>query len=62
MIKTLANALTIVAVAATPISAQTGARKTDAKMEGMDRGKMEMMEPATGWKELDAFHKLLAAS
>ncbi|MEP6765274.1 MAG: hypothetical protein ABJB66_13235, partial [Gemmatimonadaceae bacterium] len=47
---------------AVPLSAQGGAKKADGKMEGMEHSKMGMQEPATGWKELDAFHTILAAT
>ncbi len=38
------------------------AKSVPAKPMEMDHGKMDMQEPATGWKELDAFHELMAAS
>jgi len=47
-------------IASVSLSAQT--KPAPAKPMEMDHGKMEMQEPATGWKELDAFHELMAAS
>ena len=57
-----ALAALLIAASASPLAAQGTAKKAEGKMEGMDHSKMEMMEPATGWKELDAFHTLLAAT
>lgn len=52
------TAALLVTVSAIPASAQT----PPAKPPVMDHEKMGMQEPATGWKELDAFHTLMAAS
>jgi hypothetical protein len=57
--RTLAISVFAVALSAASLAAQTGTAKPPEKM---DHDKMEMMEPATGWKELDAFHELMAAS
>lgn len=43
-------------------SAAGQVKAAPAKPMEMDHSKMEMKEPATGWKELDAFHELMAAS
>ncbi|MEP6835076.1 MAG: hypothetical protein ABJB74_16940 [Gemmatimonas sp.] len=48
------------AICSVSLAAQTN--PAPAKPMAMDHGKMEMQEPATGWKELDSFHTLMAAS
>ena len=60
--KTLAFASLLAVFGAAPLSAQGAAKKTEGKMEGMEHSMMGMQEPATGWKELDAFHTILAAT
>lgn len=49
-----------VAICSVTVSAQT--KPAPAKPMEMDHGKMEMHESKSGWKELDAFHELMAAS
>lgn len=49
-----------VAVSAATVSAQ--AKPAPSKPMEMDHSKMEMHESMSGWKELDAFHTLMAAS
>ncbi|MEP6778538.1 MAG: hypothetical protein ABJC26_01520 [Gemmatimonadaceae bacterium] len=60
--KTLAFASLLAVFAAAPLSAQGSAKKAEGKMEGMEHSMMGMQEPATGWKELDAFHTIMAAT
>lgn len=57
-------ALTLAAVVACSVSASAQVKPTPAppgKPMTMDHGH-DMKEPASGWKELDAFHELMAAS
>lgn len=57
-------ALTVTALVACSVSASAQVKPTPAppaKPMEMDHGH-DMKEPASGWKELDAFHELMAAS
>lgn len=53
---------TIAALALTSISLAAQTKPAPVKPMEMDHGHMDMKEPASGWKELDAFHELMAAS
>ena len=56
----VAMAVIAVAICSIPAGAQT--KPAPAKPMEMDHSKMEMHESSSGWKELDAFHELMAAS
>lgn len=55
-------AMTVFSVAICSVSAAAQTKPAPSKPMEMDHSKMEMHASASGWKELDSFHELMAAS
>ena len=62
LLRRAAIAVASLALCSVTAAAQAKPTTPPAKPMEMDHGHMDMKEPATGWKELDAFHELMAAS
>ncbi|MEO7998534.1 MAG: hypothetical protein ABI852_13875 [Gemmatimonadaceae bacterium] len=55
-------AVAVFAVAMCSVTASAQTKPAPAKPMEMDHDKMDMHESKSGWKELDAFHEVMAAS